>query len=119
MLRTLLLLLISSVGLLWAADGLISETPHAEYRVVIGALATVVVVQYWQAAREREAHSKSEAEISRLCGELSLLLRQIPDHLKSHSELVQRIAVEFRDCTGHCAAAQESMRTLADRYRDD
>ena len=119
MLRRILILLLSSIGLLWAADGVISGTPHAEYRIVIGALATVVVVQYWQAAREREAHSKSEAEVSRMCGELSLLLRQIPDHLRRHGELAQTIATEFRNCMSNCAVAQEKMRTLADHYHDE
>ncbi|NIA16082.1 MAG: hypothetical protein GWP08_18635 [Nitrospiraceae bacterium] len=119
MFKTLLILLLLSVGVLLAAGGSSSEVGHAEYRLVIGSLAAVIVAQYWQAARDRAEHSRSEGEVARMCGELSLLLQQIPDDLRHHRESVNAILREFRDCMNGCSLAQADLKRIANHYREE
>ena len=92
-----------------------SQTEHWEYRLVIAAMAAVVaamsgaiVVLYKQGFKELKDHSQIEAEMAEMLGKVSLLLQQIPEHLRNNQSAIDATLNSFRTCMSGCAEAQRS-----------
>ena len=129
MLKLLSTLLFACAGLLFAAGGtmaVMSQTEHWEYRLVIAAMAAVIaamsgaiVALYKQGFKELQDHSKTEAEMAEMLGKVSLLLQQIPDHLRRNQGAIDAALNSFRSCMSGCSEAQVSMKVLADRYLNE